>query len=113
MPWLLVLLILLTLFLQWPLWFGEGGWTRVWQQREAVIVQREENQRLLERNRALEAEVLDLRSGTDAVEERARRDFGMIKENEIFFMPVPADSSRQSSLVRTPQPGMRSPGSAH
>lgn len=53
--------------------------------------QREENERLLSRNRALQAEVEDLKEGIEAIEERAREDLGMIREGETFFQVVPPD----------------------
>lgn len=81
-------LLLLVLALQWPLWFGEGGWPDVGELRSETAMQEAENQRLRERNRALEAEVRDLREGSAAVEERARRDLGMIREDETFFFIV-------------------------
>ncbi|WP_019570668.1 MULTISPECIES: cell division protein FtsB [unclassified Thioalkalivibrio] len=81
-------LLLLVLALQWPLWFGEGGWPDVRELRSETAMQEAENQRLRERNRALEAEVRDLREGSAAVEERARRDLGMIREDETFFFIV-------------------------
>jgi cell division protein FtsB len=89
MRWAIVSLIVLTLFLQWPLWWGDGSWSDVRDMRESVRKQRDENRALEERNNALEAEVEDLRLGTEAVEERARRDLGMIMEGEIFFLLVP------------------------
>jgi len=88
MRWLLGLLLAALIGLQWSLWFGEGNWRDVLELREANRLQHIQNEELRSRNRALEAEVKDLRSGSDAVEERARRDLGMIREDEIFFLPV-------------------------
>ncbi|AGA33548.1 Septum formation initiator [Thioalkalivibrio nitratireducens DSM 14787] len=82
------LLFLALLALQWPLWFSEGGWRDVRELRDVKRLQEAENERLRARNRALEAEVDDLRSGTEAVEERARRDLGMIREDETFFFLI-------------------------
>lgn len=93
MRWLALLLLAALLGLQWSLWFGQSGWPYVHELRDAKRLQQIENERLRNRNRALEAEVEDLRSGSEAVEERARRDMGMIREDEVFFLPVgpPAD----------------------
>ncbi|TVP80568.1 MAG: cell division protein FtsB [Thioalkalivibrio sp.] len=88
MRWLTVILLAALLGLQWSLWFGEGSWRYVQELREVQRLQEIENETLLIRNRALEAEVEDLRSGSEAVEERARRDMGMIREDEVFFLPV-------------------------
>ena len=71
--------------LQYKLWFGEGSVQEVWRLRAQIDEKRLETQRLVERNRALFAEVNDLKSGLDAVEEIARTELGMIKENEVFF----------------------------
>ena len=76
--------------LQWPLWFGNGGAWRVWQLSREIAAQQEENARLRERNRALAAEVVDLKSGLAAVEERARIELGMVKQGETFFHVIDA-----------------------
>ena len=77
-------LALLTLLLQYPLWWGKGGWLRVQELEDMQIAQQETNQALIARNAALQAEVQDLRSGTQALEERARAEMGMLKEGEVF-----------------------------
>ncbi len=84
----LYVLIALLLVLQYPLWFGNGGVTALWQlQREFASYQNELAQ-LRERNRALEAEVLDLKQGLEAIEERARKELGMVKKGETFFQII-------------------------
>ncbi|HEY0634006.1 MAG TPA: cell division protein FtsB [Gammaproteobacteria bacterium] len=82
------ILIVLLLILQYTLWLGEGGLVRVWSLSEQVAAQEQENAQLRERNKALEAEVLDLKQGLEAIEERARSDLGMIKKNETFHQVV-------------------------
>lgn len=79
----LVLLALIAL-LQYPLWFGKGGWFRVWEVDRQLRAQREANQKLEERNAGLEAEVRDLKTGVEAIEERARFELGLIKSGEVF-----------------------------
>lgn len=81
-------LITLIALIQYPLWFGKGGWqqVRITEQRIAKI--QEENLKLQNRNLIFHAEINDLKQGTDAIEERARNDIGMIKKNEIFFQIV-------------------------
>lgn len=79
--WILVALIAL---LQYPLWLGKGGWLRVWDVDRQLAAQREVNQKLESRNAGLDAEVRDLKTGLDAVEERARYELGMVKDGEIF-----------------------------
>lgn len=71
--------------LQWPLWVGKGGWLRVWQLDQQVTERKIQNDKLQERNNALEAEVSDLKTGSDAIEERARNELGMVKQDEVFF----------------------------
>lgn len=79
--WVLVALILL---LQYPLWFGKGGWFRVWDMDNQLQAQREVNAKLGKRNAGGDAEARDLKSGYDAVEERARHELGFVKEGEVF-----------------------------
>ena len=78
-------LLLLVLILQYPLWFGDGGWLSVWEYGRRLELIQEENQKIKRQNAALEAEVRDLRSGYEAIEESARSELGMIKPGEIFI----------------------------
>jgi len=75
--------------LQYPLWFGKGGWLRVWAVDRQLQEQKETNVRLRQRNNALDAEVRDLKQGLDALEERARYELGMIRQDEVFFQIIP------------------------
>lgn len=85
MKLLTLVLVALIALLQYPLWLGKGSWLRVWEVNQQVITQHETNQQLKIRNAALDAEVRDLKQGHDAIEERARSELGMIKQDEIFF----------------------------
>ena len=78
-------LVLLIAMIQNPLWFGKGGWLRVHELDAQVEAQRETNLKLAARNATLDAEVLDLKQGYDAIEERARSELGMVKQDEVFF----------------------------
>ncbi len=80
-----LILFALIVLLQYPLWLGKGSWHKVWKVDQLVITQNETNQKLRIRNAALDAEVQDLKQGSDAIEERARSELGMIKQDEIFF----------------------------
>jgi cell division protein FtsB len=82
---LALVLILLIGAVQYPLWVGKGGWLRVWQLDRQIDAQRETNETLTARNQALVAEVRDLKEGLDAIEERARLELGLVKQDEIFF----------------------------
>ena len=84
MNWPTLILLLIIALLQYPLWLGKGGWIRVWEYERQVQAQREVNQKLEQRNAALDAEVRDLKSGYEAIEERARYELGMIKDGEVF-----------------------------
>jgi cell division protein FtsB len=87
---LLVTLIISVLTLQAQLWFSDAGYRKTHKLRVAVTEQRVQNEMLRERNSALDAEVVNLKKGRAAAEERARTDLGMIGRNETFFQVVPA-----------------------
>jgi cell division protein FtsB len=80
-----LVLILLIAALQYPLWFGKGGWLRVWEIDRELQAQRTSNEKLRQRNAALDAEVRDLKNGYEAIEERARNELGMTKPDEVFY----------------------------
>jgi cell division protein FtsB len=90
-------LVVLLLLLQFKLWFGDGNMVEVWRLRDAIERQKAENDQLMHRNDALEAEVDDLKRGLDAIEERARKELGMIKKGETFFQIVEKPASAQDS----------------
>ena len=79
------ILVALIVLIQYPLWFGKGGWLRVWQISNELDVQKAGNRKLEARNASLAAEVQDLKTGTEAIEERARSELGMIRGDEVFF----------------------------
>jgi cell division protein FtsB len=85
MKLLTLALVTLIALLQYPLWLGKGSWLRVWEVDQQLRAQRETSQKLQARNTALDAEVRDLKQGYDAIEERARSELGMVKQDEIFF----------------------------
>ena len=85
---LAVVLVLLVAAIQTPLWFGKGGWLRVWELDRQLQAQRQSNEQLRARNAALDAEVRDLKTGYDAIEERARSELGMIRQDEVFFQVI-------------------------
>jgi cell division protein FtsB len=88
MRWLVWLLIGLLALLQYKLWVGDGGLAEVWNLYQQVETQQEENRQLRERNQALEAEVADLKQGLEAIEERAREELGMVRDDEIFYQII-------------------------
>ncbi len=82
---IILCLAALLVLIQYPLWLGKGGWLRVWDLDKQVAAAQKKNDELKARNAKLKSEVQDLREGTGAVEERARYELGMVKENEIFI----------------------------
>ena len=88
MKYLPHILITLLIAIQYPLWIGKGSWLRVWDMSKQVDQQKEKNLTLASRNAGLDAEVRDLKQGIDAVEERARVEFGMIKSDETFYQII-------------------------
>ncbi len=90
---LLMLLLALLAWLQYRLWFGNGGEREVVALQAQVQRQARDNAGLKQRNDALAAEVEDLKSGEAAVEERARSELGMIKPGETFYRVVDPASS--------------------
>src|SRR6266481_9365168 len=89
MKWLAAVLAVALILLQYRVWFSEDGVREVERLKRAVATQRSDNEQLAERNRQLAAEVRDLKTGMDALEERARSDLGMIAGNETFYQVVP------------------------
>lgn len=75
----------LILLIQYPLWLGKGSWMRAWQVEQDLNKQIKNNEGLAVRNSGLAAEVNDLKTGTEAIEERARYELGLVKSDEIFF----------------------------
>jgi cell division protein FtsB len=96
MKLLAVALGALILLIQYPLWLGKGGWLRAWEMDRQVAAQRDKNAQLQARNATLEAEVNDLKQGTEAIEERARFELGMIRGDEVFFHFVPQSDTSGS-----------------
>ena len=87
---LAAVLAALIVVLQYPLWFGKGGWLRVRELDRQLASQQAVNAGLKARNETLDAEVRDLKQGLEAIEERARLELGMIRKDEVFFQVVPA-----------------------
>ena len=75
----------LIVLIQYPLWIGKGGWLRAWHLEGEVSSQKMKNAELEVRNASLAAEVRDLKQGSEAIEERARRELGMLRADEVFF----------------------------
>ncbi|CAN4269680.1 COG2919 Septum formation initiator [Methylophilaceae bacterium] len=85
---LTLIFVILIALLQYPLWLGKGSWLRVWNVSQQISSQKEKNKALKQRNETLSAEVRDLKQGNAAIEERARSELGMIKEDEVFYQVI-------------------------
>src|SRR3954470_24188591 len=94
---ILLCLAALLLLIQYPLWLGKGGWLRVWDLDQQVMAAQKKTDELKARNAKLNSEVQDLKEGTDAVEERARYELGMIKEDEIFVQVLEPNGTPASN----------------
>ena len=89
MRWILILLAVTGLALQGQLWLADDGYRKTRALRAAVEAQRSQNAALRTRNAALDAEVVNLKRGREAAEERARTDLGLIGRRETFYQVVP------------------------
>ncbi|NRR33791.1 cell division protein FtsB [Oxalobacteraceae bacterium] len=92
----------LLLLIQYPLWLGKGGWLRVADFEAQVDEAHQKNAELIARNAKLDSEVRDLKDGTGAVEERARYELSMLKQNEIFIQIVGKDQSHPTVPLAAP-----------
>jgi cell division protein FtsB len=88
---LTLIFVILIASLQYPLWLGKGSWLRVWDINRQITEQKDRNKVLKARNDTLDAEVRDLKQGYAAIEERARSELGMVKQDEVFYQVLQAD----------------------
>ncbi|MCP4990052.1 MAG: cell division protein FtsB [Colwellia sp.] len=91
-----VILLILFILLQHRLWFGKNSIPDYLALKESVIHQQDANNKLKQRNKLLFADTDDLKLGLEAIEERARNELGMIKDNETFFRLIPKDNSTRN-----------------
>ena len=83
-----LIFVILIALLQYPLWLGKGSWLRVWNVNQQISEQKYKNAAFKQRNETLNAEVRDLKQGNAAIEERARSELGMIKQDEVFYQVI-------------------------
>lgn len=91
--------------IQYPLWWGEEGWARVTVLKQQLELQEEKNKALLARNNAMDAEVHDLKTGTDALEDRARIEMRMIKKDETYVQILTPNEPQPQVPVSYDVPG--------
>ena len=107
MRWLALAFIALIVALQYPMWLGKGGWLQVRELDRHLTTQNDANTKLKLRNDALDADVRDLKTGYEAIEERARSELGMVKQDEVFFQlqQRPEQGKEESPAAATGPPG--------
>jgi cell division protein FtsB len=81
-------LVTLIVLIQYPLWLGKGSWLRAAEIDRQLATRKAKNAELERRNAALAAEVKDLKTGTEAIEERARQELGLVRSDEVFYQYV-------------------------
>jgi len=105
---LTLIFVILIALLQYPLWLGKGSWLRVWNVNQQIDEQKEKNAASKLRNDTLNAEVRDLKQGNAAIEERARSELGMIKQDEVFYQvidqPLPSQPTNKIPTVTSDKP---------
>ena len=94
-----IVLSALIVLIQYPLWIGKGGWLRAWDVDRQLSMQKDKNRELERRNATLAAEVKDLKTGTEAIEERARFELGMVRSDEVFYQYV--EKSPATTLAKS------------
>ena len=101
---ILLCLTALLVLIQYPLWLGKGGWLRVWELDRQVTLAKKKNADQQARNQKLGSEVQDLKEGTGAVEERARYELGMIKQDEVFVQVLAPKVPPSPATTAPPSP---------
>ena len=105
---LTLIFVALIALLQYPLWLGKGSWLRVWNVNQQIDEQKDKNAAFKQRNETLNAEVRDLKQGNAAIEERARTELGMIKQDEVFYQVIDqallAKPANQAPAIIEPNP---------
>ncbi len=94
---IIVILLVLLVMLQYRVWLGEGGIPEVVKLENETVTAQQDVERLQERNKALEAEVLDLKTGLQAIEERARNELGMIRKDEVYYQVIEDDEDAKDA----------------
>jgi cell division protein FtsB len=102
--WLALVFVALIVALQYPMWLGKGGWLQVRELDRQGAAQRATNAKLKERNDALDAEVRDLKTGSEAIEERARSELGMVRHDEVFFQVEPGATPGKAPVPAAAEP---------
>jgi cell division protein FtsB len=83
--------------LQYRLWFADGSLAEQHRLEKQVEEQTLVNEQLRERNAVLEREVLELQTGNEGVEQRAREELGLVREGETFYQLVDEQAEQESA----------------
>ena len=105
-------LLTLLVLIQYPLWIGKGGWLHYYDLDKQVHAQEAKNQQLELRNAKIAGDVLDLKEGSHAIEERARMEHGMVKDNEILVQIIDSkepQKPRAKTVVPAPKVASTTP----
>lgn len=105
MRWLLFALLVLLALLQYRLWFADGSLAERHRLQLQIEEQARINEELQQRNAVLEVEVLELQSGTQGVEQRAREQLGLIREGEVFYQFADPEAARPGLVLPPALPG--------
>ncbi|MBR7070341.1 MAG: cell division protein FtsB [Oxalobacter sp.] len=97
-----IILALLVVAIQYPLWFGKGGWMRVWDLKNQLAATEQHNQELKARNARLASDIKSLQEGDEAIEDRARSELAMIKRNEVFVQLLDAKTTMPDEAEQKP-----------
>ena len=106
---LTLIFVVLIAALQYPLWLGKGSWLRVWDLSQQIDKQKDANTVLKARNDTLDAEVRDLKQGYAAIEERARSELGMVKQDEVFYQVMDGSSAVPAVPPKAPATAAQQP----
>ncbi len=82
---IIAVLLLTFIGLQYKLWLGDASVLHGIHLEKKLLAQEQENEKLNARNRTLEADILELKRGDQALEELARFELGMVKNNEVYY----------------------------
>ena len=104
MKFIVILLLVLLLLLQYRIWLGDGGLPQVLKLDGEIEQVQQKVEQLQERNKALDAEVLDLKTGLQAIEERARSELGMMHKDDVYYQVIENRGDERAQDVSAPVP---------
>ncbi len=97
MRWLFAILLAILVLLQYRLWIAEGSLAEQQRLKRQVEEYTRVNEALRERNAVLEREVMELKTGKQGLEQRAREELGLVREGETFFQLVDEPAGQENA----------------